>query len=131
MELIKIQPDRERAKSLMELSLLRLKKIRTFNKKTESPLIVEGYYEVAKELITAILFVDGFKTLSHKDLIEYIRTNHNLSGTEINLLNELRKYRNKIVYYGINIQPEYLQRNSTDVNQIISKLTKICERKLE
>jgi len=129
---MKIKPDRERAKSLINLALLRLKKIKTFNKGTDCPLIVEGYYEVAKELITAILFIDGYKTLSHKDLIEYIKINYDdFSEMDISLLNELRIYRNKIVYYGVNIQPEYLQRNSININKIISRLTKNCERKLK
>jgi len=99
MDLIKIQPDAERARSIVKLAKLRYTRIKTYEHETESPLIIEGYYEVIKELITAILFIDGYKTLSHKDLIEYMRTNYSqtLSGNDLNLADQLRKYRNKIV----------------------------------
>ena len=74
---MKIKPDKERARSLVKLAILRYKKIKTFDEEKESSLIIEGYYETAKELITAILFIDGYKTLSHKDLIEYLSLNFN------------------------------------------------------
>lgn len=54
MELIRIDPDKEKAKSLLKLSELRETKLPIFDKETDSPLIVESYYEICKELITAI-----------------------------------------------------------------------------
>ena len=131
--LIKIQPDKERARSLVKLAKLRYEKIKTFDKEKESSLIVEGYYEVAKELATAVLFTDGYKTLSHKDLIEYLYLNfkHNFSDLDINLLDQLRKLRNNTVYYGIFIEPSYVKRNEEHIGKIISKLFEICEKKLK
>lgn len=131
--LTKIQPDKERARSLVKLARLRYKKIKTFDIEKESSLIVEGLYEVAKELITAILFVDGYKTLSHKDLIEYLRLNFksDFSDLDANLLDQLRKLRNSIVYYGVFIEPSYVKRNSGYIQRIISKLFEVCEKKLK
>ncbi|MCK5699358.1 MAG: hypothetical protein KAH93_05905 [Candidatus Aenigmarchaeota archaeon] len=57
MKLMRIQPDKERAKSLISLSELRHKKIKLYDEHTEASLIIEIYYEIAKELITAILFI--------------------------------------------------------------------------
>ena len=98
MNLIRIQKDKERARSLVKLAAMRYKKIGLYDQETESSLILEIYYEIAKELITAILFIDGYKTLSHTDMIEYLRTHHknNIDNYEIELLDQLRKYRNKI-----------------------------------
>ena len=132
-EIIKIQPDKERARSLVKQAKIRYEKINTFNEEQDSFLIVEGYYEVAKELITAILFIDGYKTLSHKDLLEYLETKFRnyFSRLDFELLNQLRVLRNKIVYYGEQIEPAYIKRNNKHVLDIISKLLEICERKLK
>ena len=131
--LTKIQPDKERARSLVKLAKLRHEKVKTFNEEKESSLIVEGYYEVAKELITAILFINGYKTLSHKDLIEYLGLNFkaDFSNLDISLLDQLRKLRNNIVYYGVFIEPSYVNRNKEHINKVISKLLDICDKKLK
>jgi uncharacterized protein (UPF0332 family) len=132
MELIKIEKDIERAKSLYKLANLRQNKINTFNTEKESALIAEAYYEICKELITAILFCDGYKTLSHKDLIEYIKKNYKeLDEYELETINTLRIKRNKIVYYGTELPPFYIKKNKETIEKIISKLQKILEKSLE
>ncbi|MEK6891861.1 MAG: hypothetical protein AABX25_01625 [Nanoarchaeota archaeon] len=132
-QIIRIQPDKERARSLVKIAGLRYEKINTFDEEKESQLIVEGYYEVAKELITAILFINGYKTLSHKDLVEYLELNFkkDFQRLDIELLNQLRILRNKIVYYGEQIESSYISRNKRNIFVIISKLFDICERKLK
>ena len=131
MDLMRIEPDKERAKSLLKLALLRFTKIAQFDIKTESSLIAESYYETAKELITALLFTDGHKTLSHKDLVEYLTINYadKFSESEINNLDSLRKRRNSIVYYGVFVDVNYIQRNKDIFEAIINKLKKEVERK--
>ena len=130
---MKIKPDKERARSLVKLATLRYEKIKTFDEEKESSLIIEGYYETAKELITAILFIDGYKTLSHKDLIEYLSLNfkRNFSVLEISLLDQLRKLRNNVVYYGIFVEPSFVKRNSKHISNLISILFDICDKKLK
>ena len=130
-KLIKIQPDKERAISLVKLAKLRYEKIKTFDEEMESSLIAEGYYEVSKELITAIMFIDGYKTLSHKDLIEYLGLNYKtyFSDLDIKLLDQFRKLRNNIVYYGVFVESSYIKRNNRYINELISKLFNICEKK--
>jgi len=132
MELIKIEKDSERAKSLLALTTLRVNKIPNFNMDKESSLLAESYYEICKELITALLFVDGCKTLSHKDLVEYIKLNYKerFSENEISTIDTLRKRRNSIVYYGVLVDPSYVKRNKAIFEGIISKLKKIVETKL-
>ena len=132
-KLIRIHPDKERARSLSKLARLRYEKVKTFKEENESSLIAEGYYEVSKELITAILFIDGYKTLSHKDLIEYLGLNYKsyFSDLDINLLDRLRKLRNGVVYYGIFVESSYIKRNNKFINELISKLFDVCEKKLK
>jgi len=130
MELMKIKPDKERAKSLLQLAMLRYGKISYFDIEKESSLIAESYYETAKELVTALLFIDGYKTLSHKDLISYLKANYNQVFTEdeIDKLDTLRKRRNKILYYGVFVDSDYIKRNKACFEKIISKLKEEVEK---
>lgn len=133
MAFIKIEKDPERAKSLVMLAELRYKRLKTFDLHKESSLIAEGYYEVCKEIITALLFLDGKKTLIHKELIEYIEQNYakEFPSHEIALLDDLRKRRNNIVYYGIFVNPEYITRNKSKIDSLITQLKREVEKKLK
>lgn len=81
----KITPDKEKAKSLLQLVGLREKDLKT-KKKEFATIIVEGYYEIIKELITAIMSIDGYKTVSHELLVGYLAKFYKeLSSPEIYL----------------------------------------------
>jgi len=84
-------------------------------------------------LVTAILFIDGYKTLSHMNLISYLKTNYkdDFDTFEIELLDQLRKNRNKIVYYGMFMESSYLKMNKKTIIAIINKLFDLCERKIQ
>ena len=129
-EISKVVPDKEKARSLLRLVELREKDLAG---KTEefSTLIVEGRYEIVKELITALMSADGYKSLSHKLLISYLKEFYpDFSMGEIILLDQLRKIRNDIAYRGLMIKPDYLQRNVSEILEITTKLKKILLRKL-
>ncbi|MFH0875136.1 MAG: hypothetical protein V1859_04300 [archaeon] len=130
MELIKITPDKNRAKSLVELAEIRKGKLNSFDIEKESALLLESYYEICKELITALLFIDGYKTLSHKDLVDYISRNDEFTESEIHLIDSLRIKRNELVYYGIFVQKEYLIRNKEKIENIIMRLFSTVKNRL-
>ena len=71
MDLIKITPDNERAKSILKMISLIEGRIKSQNKDKFASLIVVDYYEIIKEMTTALLLTEGYKTLSHKDLIDF------------------------------------------------------------
>lgn len=126
----KITPDKEKAKSLLQMVLLREKDIETKNIEFTT-LIVEGYYEIVKELITAIMSLDGYKTLSHEMLIGYLAEYYKeFSSAEITTIDQLRIARNDIAYRGIMIKPGYLARNKDAILNIISKLKEIAARRI-
>ena len=127
----KTTPDKEKANSLFKLVEMREKDLKT-KKEEFATLIVEGYYELIKELITAIMSIDGYKTLSHEFLVSYIAKFYSeIQSSEIYLIDQLRKTRNSIAYRGAMIQPEYLKRNKERILSIISKLKNIVLRKLD
>ena len=131
-EIIKISPDRERAKSIIYMAATREQILKNIDKKKFASFAVESYYEIIKELITVVMLLDGFKTLSHKKLIEYIESNYKdkFKGSEIELMDKLRTTRNKITYEGFFVEEHFLMRKESEINDIIEKLRKIARGKI-
>jgi len=132
MDLIKITPDKERAKSIVNMVSLVEERIKLQDRQRMSALIIADYYEIIKELITAVLLTDGYKTLSHKDLIDYLKGNcSGFNSQEISILDNLRILRNRIAYEGFLVEPSYLNRNENLFKELISKLKKLIAKKLK
>ena len=122
-EIFRINKNEIRVRSLVEMARERLEDI---NKEAKTYKIIEEYYEIVKELITAIMYSDGFKTLSHKTLVFYLEKNYKeFDRAEIILIDELRKLRNNIVYYGQKVGKEFLINNEKEIIEIIKKLFKV------
>jgi hypothetical protein len=130
-EVNKIRPDKEMAKSLLKMMEIRLKATESLNKEKFTSIVVEGYYEVIKEGITALMAIDGYKTLSHEVLIAYLKEFYReFTEYEIQFIDQLRQLRNKIVYKGFFVQTDYLERNERQIKQAIEKFNKIIQKKL-
>ena len=126
MDLIKATPDKEKAKSILKMILLIEERIKSQNKEKMASLIIVDYYEIIKELITAVLLLDGYKTLSHIALLDYFKNNYSeLSSHEVSILDNLRVLRNRVSYDGFFIDPDYLKRNELMFIEIIKKLKNI------
>lgn len=131
MDLIKITPNKEMAKNILKMISLIEERIKTQNTDKMASLIISDYYEIIKELITAVLLIDGYRTLSHKDLIDYIKKYYNeFSQHEASFLDNLRILRNRITYEGFQVEPSYLNRNKNLFKIIINKLKSIINKKL-
>ena len=123
MDLIKITPDKERARSILKMISLLEERIQHQDRERMTSLIITDYYEIVKELITAILLIDGYKTLSHKDLIAYVKEHYSsFSMHDITNLDALRKLRNRVAYEGYFVEVFYLDRNEVLFKEIIQKL---------
>lgn len=131
MDIIKISPNKETAKSILKMISLIEERLRIQNKIKMASLIISDYYEIIKELITAVLLTDGYKTLSHKDLIEYIKKYNEFTEHEISVLDNLRVLRNRITYEGFQIDSSYLIRNEGLFKSIIKKLKEILKKKVK
>ncbi|MBW2965578.1 hypothetical protein KY342_00575 [Candidatus Woesearchaeota archaeon] len=132
--LIKITPNKEKAKSILKMVENTLDMIRIIDVSKFSSNITKEYYEIIRELISIVLLLDGYKTIgegAHKKLIEYLESNYNQFGNyEILLIDDLRKIRNKIAYDGFFVKEEYIQRNLEDIQKIISKLKEIISKRI-
>ena len=129
MDLIKITPDKEMVKSIIEMVSLIEDRIKIQDREKMASLIISDYYEIIKDLITAVLLFDGYKTLSHKDLIDYVKEKRkDFSEHEISVLDNLRVLRNRVTYEGFKVEPSYLNKNESLFKSIIVKLKKIIKR---
>ena len=131
-EVRRISPDKEIAKSIEKMIKVRLKALEVKDKKEFASLVVEDYYEIIKESITALMAVDGYKTLSHEVLVGFLKNFYRqFTEEEIFLIDQLRILRNKIAYKGFFINYDYLKRNEPKIKPIILKLTKKLNEKIK
>lgn len=139
MDLIKINPDRQKALSLLDTLSLRLDLIGLMGKTDKikyASKITEEYYETILELITAIMYLDGYKTRSdlpgsHITTIEYLKVTYKeFTEKEIGLIDDFRERRNGVKYYGRHITPAYVKMYEGQITQIIEKLKSTLKRKL-
>lgn len=125
------KPDKEEAKSLFKLARVRKEDNEERERRNEKvPLIVETYWEVIKQLITALLNLEGCKFYSQECLIVYIEKFYDFDKEKIKLMDELRKLRNDIDYRGRFLDLDYLKRKEKKIKNIISELEDILSSKL-
>jgi hypothetical protein len=119
----KITPNKERAKALYEMAL-QTEKMLSETKYEYSAIILKEYYNLIRELITAIMYFDGFKVLGdgkHIKTVYYLEKIGFLKD-EIIFVDQLRDIRNRIYYEGVNIDAELLKRKEPSIKSIIEKL---------
>ena len=76
-------------------------------------IIAETYYEIIKELASALLLLHRLSAKgdhAHKELIEYLR-NYEFEEDEIQIMNDLRIRRNNSQYEGKQIPIIFLENN--------------------
>ncbi|MGM5483243.1 MAG: hypothetical protein ACQESF_07305 [Nanobdellota archaeon] len=133
MALIRVTPDKEKARSILKMVDTTIEMIGTIDVSKYSSNITKEYYNVLRELIGIVLLLDGYKTYgegAHKTMIEYIENYKEFARSEIILIDELRKTRNRIAYDGFFVEREFIERKLDDISNIIKKLKEIINHKL-
>lgn len=127
----RVRPDKEMAKSILRMMEIRSEAIEVLSKEKFASVIAEGYYEIIKEGITALMAIDGYKTLSHEMLVAYLKEFYGeFSEQEIRSIDQLRQLRNKIVYRGFFVENDYVERNEKQLKEIIGKIKQLVMKKL-
>lgn len=130
-EIFRISRDVDRARALFEMAKERLELLKLIPK-DKAYKIIEEYYEIIKELLTAVMYLDGYKTLSHIKLLEYFSSHYKqLDTRELKLVDTLRKFRIGIAYYGRKISQDFLINNEEEIIKIIRTLLSVVEKKLK
>ena len=74
-------------------------------------LFFEGYYEIIKELATAILLLEGWKSLNHECLFAFLKEKKQDLELDFEYLLELKDLRNSIDYRGVTVSPDIWKKN--------------------
>ncbi|GAJ05982.1 unnamed protein product, partial [marine sediment metagenome] len=92
---------------------------------------IENSYDTLIELIRAKLFIDGFRSSgegAHGAEISYMK-NLGFSEEDIRFMNDLRYYRNGILYYGENFDADYASKVLLFLKEIYPRLVKLLEKR--
>ena len=130
----KIFPDKEKAKSIFNLALMREKNVSMLNHTSFATIVTENYYEIIKELASIILLLNGMKAVgenAHKEIIDSLEKYANFNDEEISVLQDLRMKRNNSMYEGKQIEPSYLKNYKNFLLKIIDKLKNIIRNELK
>ncbi|MCK5022639.1 MAG: hypothetical protein KAS04_00555 [Candidatus Aenigmarchaeota archaeon] len=131
-EIRKVRKDKSMARSIYKMIEVRSKAIKLLDNEMFTSLKVESYYEIIKEIITAMMVIDGYKTLSHEVLIGYLKEFHDeFADSDIIFIDGLRQLRNKIAYKGFFVNIYYMERNEERLESLSNKLRDILKMKLE
>ena len=129
--IIKISKDEERARALLNMAKERCRFWSEIKVKPKYAFIViEGYYEIIKELLTALFYIEGYKSDNHECLIAYLKKYYPDISYEVSVIYQLKNIRNSIDYRGVFVDVDYLNRNKLEFEHIIKLLQKIISSKL-
>ena len=126
--IFKTKPDRFRSEDLIEMAIERIQIIIPSTPKETPYRFLEEYYEIAVQLITALMYREGLKTLDHLSLIEYLKKYKEFSREDIFILDQMRKFRHGTLYYGKKESGSFFVNNKKEIKEIIDKLLKICRK---
>src|SRR3989338_2962220 len=130
-EIFKISKDEARARDLFEMAEERLNIIIKLIPESVSYKLLEEYYEIATQLITSIMYLEGYKTLSHVSLIQFLSKKYDLDSGEIKILENMRKFRHGTVYYGRKESGNFYINHKEEIKKIINKLINLVKKKLK
>lgn len=123
----KVEIDESKIKSIKEKAIRRLKRARNTNTNEGVEFIVEDYYEVIKELLTAYLLKNGLRSSNHQCLISYFYKENPEYEKEAFLISQMSFFRNRLCYYGEDIPKKFYEENKENFETIIKLLLNFIE----
>ncbi len=136
--IIKIAPDTEKVYSILNMAESTEKYVKKIINKIgieeNQSLLVREYYEIIRELASAVLLSKGLKAIgenAHKETIDYLSNLKEFSSQDIFEMQELRIRRNKNSYEGKPIKSPYLENKKEQFERIIHKLKEIIKKGLK
>ena len=129
----KQSPDKLRARSLTAESGDSYKILLSFVEKmgmndNNANHVIKNAYDIIMELIRAKMFSDGFATTgkgAHEAEVSYL-AEIGFSGKDVEFANELRYFRNGVVYYGKSLDARYAKKIVNFLDRIYPVLERIC-----
>lgn len=124
-----VEIDSEKISSIVETAELRLKYIKTAKANKENvSFIIEGYYEIIKELLVALLLLYGLRSKNHQCLISYFYNKYENYEGEAYLIAQMSYLRNRLDYYGEQIDFGFYEKNKNEFESIIKILVNLVKK---
>ena len=131
---LSVRKDYEKARAIRKMIGNRKIFVRDFKDKVDVTIICENYYEIVKELATALFLCRGIKFIgnyAHKELIKETIRLLDLDESFFILFDDLRLRRNGSLYYGEGFERNYLVNNEGRLKILIDKIEKGLVKELE
>lgn len=123
--------DKAMAQELLSMAEHREQFWKEVNKAEKYPsMYLEGYYEIIKELCTALLALDGWKALNHECLFAFLKNKKPDLELDFDYLLELKDTRNSIDYRGVRVSSELWKNNKLKIEMSIKTLKEYIKNKL-
>ena len=133
-DLKKASFESEKATSILKSVQVTMEMVKTIDHAKFPSNVIIQYYDVIRQLMTAISTIDRFKPHgegAHRQLVDYIKSKcPEVTQEEIEFIDRLRILRNDIEYDGFFIDKDYLGRKLVLIKNIIDKLERIVTARL-
>ena len=126
----KREQDKELAKSLLNDARQRAEKTKMLDVNTFSKMIFENIYDALRDLLDALLAIDGYKSYSHEASIAYLKK-YKIEDSVIVELDNFRFRRNASKYYGKEIPVEDANEITDFYNKYSEKIISLVEEKIK
>ena len=115
-----MQIDIDKIKSILKMTKLELDIITKIPvSENSASKLAKDYYEIIKELMTALLLSYGLKSENHECLISFMKQKYPQYEYEINIVYTLKNIRNRVSYDGFFVEKHYLESNKLEFEHII------------
>ena len=123
---INITPDKEKAKSLIEIAEERIEySTKEINEKNAN-FIFEDYYSSIVEILHALVTLDGYKIINHICLGYYLK-DYLKKENLFMIFDDLRYKRNALTYYGIRMDFEVAKQSIENSKKLLKELKEILK----
>ena len=124
----KVDQDGEKISSILKMCDIRLRVLQGVELDEETASVIAAdYYEVIKELLTALLLKNGLKSDNHECLISFFKFKFPKYEYEAKVVHQLKNVRNRVSYDGVFVKKEYIETNKLEFQHIIDLLKKLLE----
>ncbi|MBS3116562.1 hypothetical protein J4421_03105 [Candidatus Woesearchaeota archaeon] len=89
--------------------------------------IFDGYYEVIKELLIALMLKKGLRSQNHQCLFSFFAKEYQYDA-ELAIIKQMNYLRNRLDYYGEKIELSYFTGNHNTFEKIIRLLLKLLRK---
>lgn len=125
----KVESDNEKIASIRKMCNVRLRVTKEIKLDSETAsIIATDYYEIIKELLTALLLKHGLKSDNHGCLISFFNFTFPTYGYEAQIIHQLKNVRNRVSYDGIFVKKSYIESNKLEFEHIITLLNSLLHK---